>query len=83
MVIVCKHKYLIFGTFTVIFQIFKCFNNSLKLTIIDFVLNFGRNYLFKEKNYRIVLIQVIKNQLIKNSNICIAKNIFLNINIIF
>ena len=47
-----------------------------------FVLCFSKNYLLGKKGHQISLVQIIQSLLTENSTYCIAKSIYLNLDII-
>ena len=58
---VIKDKNYIFRAFIKILSSFKSFNNSYKLWIISFILNFGQNFFFKLNFLKILLIKFLFN----------------------
>ena len=50
-VVICEDKHLVFIAFQVVALCFKSFDNSQKLTIIDFVLSLYKNQFFRKKSY--------------------------------
>ena len=61
----------------------KHFNNREQLIIIGLLRCFSKSSLLREKYYLILLVQIIENQLNKNSTNSVAKYIYFNLNIIF
>lgn len=75
-----KYKYLKFINFQLIIFYFKSFNNSQKYIVMNFILNFCKNLLFKIINYQI---PDIIYYLIKYFPNIIIKYIYFKINVEF
>ena len=50
-VVICRDQYLILVAFQVVVPCYKYFNNTQKLTIIDFVLYFHWNHFSQKEHY--------------------------------
>ena len=57
-VMICKNMYLVLTTFKIVTLYFENFDNSLKLTIIGFLLSFYKNYFSRKGGYLILLAQI-------------------------
>ncbi len=78
-IIICRYKNLILAVFKVMPPSFKSLNNDKLFTIMSFILYLNKN---RKKGHRILSVQIILNELTKNSINYIAKNICLNIDMI-
>ena len=58
-VMIGKNKDLVFATFEIMLPCFKSLNNGQKLTVVSFVLSFGKNHFRREVGYQMQLVQVI------------------------
>ncbi len=59
------------------------FNNSQQLSVMGLISSLSRNHLSWEKSYWMLLAQIIRDQLTENSTNSIARNIRLNLDMIF
>ena len=60
-IVIRKNKNLIFAVFQVVVPILECFNNSQKLTIVDFLSYFRWNYFLRKERYSMPLAQIGSN----------------------
>ena len=78
--VIDKYKEFVVATFYIILPYFESFNDSQKLTVVSFVLNFNQNYFLQIVGYWVLLAQIGK--LTQHSSNCIAWRVNFNLDMI-
>ena len=77
-VLIGEYKKLMLGAFQIVLPGLKSFNNGYKFTIVRLVPSLCWNHFTREESYRMLLAQIIRDQLTENSTNSIAWYIGLN-----
>ena len=81
-IVVSKNKDLVFATFWIMLPCFEGVNNGQKLTVVSFVLKFGKNYFMQKVGHQKPLAQVI-SQLTQHSTNSMPRCVSFNPDVLF